>query len=83
MLSCCRTALGMQGQVRNESVICEVMRLWMVYYGCMVSVKQGLSESGSVACQRSSVVEQQFRKLQVVGSIPTVGSSYTAISVFS
>ena len=26
-------------------------------------------------CQRSSVVEQQFRKLQVVGSIPTVGST--------
>lgn len=26
-------------------------------------------------CQRSSVAEQQFRKLQVVGSIPTVGST--------
>ncbi len=28
-----------------------------------------------MTCQRSSVVEQLFRKEQVVGSIPTVGSN--------
>ena len=38
--------LWIADQVRNESAICEVMRLWMVYYGCMVSVKQGLSDQG-------------------------------------
>ena len=33
-------------------------------------------------CQRSSVVEQLFRKEQVVGSIPTVGSTKLSYSSF-
>ncbi len=41
------------------------------YHGITAS-----SSDASRVCQRSSVVEQQFRKLQVVGSIPTVGSIF-------
>ena len=41
---------------------------------CRLAPTQSGSEADLPACQRSSVVEQLFRKQPVVGSIPTVGS---------